>query len=107
MYYNTLSILYFRDCLLCVAIQILYCRLLAGKTVSRYKICIVTEWLSWLELGCNTKYCIVARQLGRLGAQASGGRAGARHWGEARARGALRHGRSACDTAGWRPRHGR
>ena len=45
MYYNTLSILYFRDCKMGVTIQILYCRLLAGKAVSRYKICIVTEGL--------------------------------------------------------------
>ena len=60
VYYNTLSILYFRDCWKCVAIQILYCRLLAGKAVSRYKICIVTEglglagfWLQYKILYCG------------------------------------------------------
>ena len=31
--------------------------------------------LVWLELGCNTKYCIVARQLGTLGAAGARARA--------------------------------
>ena len=59
--------------------------------VLQYKYCIVGSWLGrqchdtkfvsrlrclvWLELGCNTKYCIVASQLGKLGA--AGARAGA------------------------------
>ena len=62
----------------------------------------------------------MARQLGRLGAQGTralgaqgAGRAGrwarralgAGRWSEIRARGALRHGRIACDTASWRPRY--
>ena len=49
----------------------------------------------------------MARQHGRLGAQVSAGlagagRAGAGRWGETCARGALRHGRIACDTRGAR-----
>ena len=48
--------------------------------------------LVWLELGCNTKYCIVARQLGTLSAQgAQAGRAGTAWAGRAGARQA--HGR--------------
>ena len=45
----------------------------------------------------------MARQLGRLGAQASARRAGAGRWGETRARGALRHGRLALTIRPWRP----
>ena len=51
----------------------------------------MTEGLGLADFGCNTKYCIVARQQGRLGAQASAGRVGTWRWGETRARGALRH----------------
>ena len=52
-------VLYFRDCWMCVAIQILYCRQLAGKAVSRYKICIVTEVfsLAGIRLQYKILYC--------------------------------------------------
>ena len=44
---------------MCVAIQILYCRQLAGKAVSRYKICIVTEvvGLAGIRLQYKILYC--------------------------------------------------
>ena len=44
---------------MCVAIQILYCRQLVGKAVSRYKICIVTEvvGLAGIRLQYKILYC--------------------------------------------------
>ena len=44
---------------MCVAIQILCCRQLAGKAVSRYKNCIVTEvvGLAGIRLHYKILYC--------------------------------------------------
>ena len=44
---------------MCVAIQILYCRQLAGNAVSRYKIYIVTEvvGLAGIRLQYKILYC--------------------------------------------------
>ena len=50
---------------MCVAIQILYCRQLAGKVVSRYKICIVIEVVSLAGIRLQYKYCIVTDLRGK------------------------------------------
>ena len=54
---------------------------------------VVTEVFSLAGIGCNTKYCIVARRLGRLGAGMVRSHAHDTAWG------ALRHSTGPCDTA--------
>ena len=50
------QVLYCRGCWRYVAIQILYCRQLAGKAVSRYKICIMTK-VAGIGLQYKILYC--------------------------------------------------
>ena len=67
------QVLYCRGCWRYVAIQILYCRQLAGKAVSRYKICIMTE-VAGIGLQYKILYCDWAGAPGAQAGQALGAR---------------------------------